>query len=139
MEDVMKLERVLIALTLANLLLLVFSITQVRRAEARDVADVLRGHALEIVDGAGRVRASIQVHPANPDVAMPDGTKGYPETAILRLITEHGAPSVKLSASERGGILVLGGESNPIYAQINGGEPSLTLKRKDGRQHVITP
>lgn len=102
---------------------------------------MLRGRELQIVDDAGKVRASIKVHPANPTVPMPDGTKGYPETVILRLVDQRGRPSVKLRASERGAILVLGGESDPTYAQMKaeGGDPSLTLLDKDGRRQIIKP
>jgi hypothetical protein len=63
----------------------------------------LRGRALEIVDETGKVRASLRVYPANPEVVMPDGRKGYPKTVLLRLVTRDGRPSVELSASERGG------------------------------------
>ncbi len=137
----MKLQRLLAVLTAVNLVVLAVLLARVRPAQARDVADVLRGRALEIVDDAGKVRASIQVHPANPSVAMPDGTKGYPETVILRLITRDGRPSVKLSASERGAILVLGGESDPTYVQViaDRGDAALTLVRKDGRRRLIEP
>lgn len=137
----MRLQRLLIALTALNLGLLTVLIARPRTAEAHDAAPVLRGRGLEIVDDAGKVRASIKVHPADPAVAMPDGTTGYPETVILRLVTRDGRPSVKLSASARGAILVLGGESDPTYAQMmaQGGEPSLTLLAKDGRRQVVKP
>ncbi len=133
-------QRLLVALTVVNLGLLVALLTRVRPAEANDLA-VLRGRGLEIVDEAGRVRASIKVHPADPAVAMPDGTRGYPETVILRLVTQHGRPSVKLSATEQGAGLLLGGESDPTYAQLKAqrGDPSLTLLAKDGRRRTVTP
>ncbi len=136
----MKPQRLLVALTVVNLGLLIVLLARTRPAEANDLA-VLRGRGLEIVDAAGRVRASIKVHPADPAVAMPDGTRGYPETVILRLVTQHGRPSAKLSATDRGGTLVLGGESDPTYAQLKaqGGDPSLTLSAKDGRRRTVTP
>jgi hypothetical protein len=137
----MKFQRLLIVLTVVNLGLLTVLLAHVRPAEALGGAAVLRGSALEIVDDAGKVRASIKVHPANPAVEMPDGTKGYPETVILRLVDQHGRPSVKLSVSERGAILVLAGESDPAYAQMKaeGGNPSLTLLDKDGRRQIVRP
>src|SRR3989449_11613264 len=85
---------------------------------ASEVAPVLRGHALAIVDDRGRVRASIAVLPADPAFEMPDATTGYPETVLLRLSTSAGRPNVKLAATEDGAGLVLGGESDPTYAQI---------------------
>jgi hypothetical protein len=135
----MKSHRLVVVLTLLNLALLVTLLAQGRTAEARAALPVLRGRALEIVDDHGKVRASIQVLPANATVAMPDGTRGYPETVLLRLVTAEGRPAVKLSATERGGILVLGGESDPTYAQLKGdrGNASLTLVGKDGQPHTI--
>jgi len=70
----MKTQQLLIALTIVNLGLLVFSLAQPRSAAAQGVVPVLRGRALEIVDDRGRVRASITVFPADPTVKMPDGT-----------------------------------------------------------------
>ena len=80
----MKRQRLLIALTVVNLALLILSPVRphpvVAQDVAQDVAPVLRGRALQIVDEHGRVRASISVYPADPSVKMPDGTTGYPET-----------------------------------------------------------
>ncbi len=137
-DEDMKPQRLVVVLTLLNLGLLAVVLARGRPAEARD-APVLRGRALEIVDDHGKVRASIQVLPANATVAMPDGTRGYPETVLLRLVTGEGRPSVKLSATERGGILVLGGESDPTYAQLRGdrAKASLTLVGEDGQPHTI--
>ena len=135
----MKAARLVVTLTLLNLGLLVALLARGRPAEAGDAPPVLRGRALEIVDDHGKVRASIQVLPANATVAMPDGTRGYPEIVLLRLVTAEGRPSVKLGATERGGTLVLGGESDPTYAQLKGdrGKASLTLVGKDGQPHTI--
>jgi hypothetical protein len=91
----MKTQRLLVALTVLNILLLVFSLGQTRTVVAEGAAPVLRGRALEIVDDRGRVRASITVLPADPTVKMPDGTVGYPETVLLRLITSKGRPKRK--------------------------------------------
>lgn len=55
----MKIQRFAIALTLVNLALLILLLAQNLSADAHDVAPVLRGRALEIVDSKGRVRASI--------------------------------------------------------------------------------
>src|SRR5712691_1465754 len=89
----MKIQRLLIVLTLVNLALLIFTLAQVRPASAEGVS-VLRGRALEIVDERGRVRASLNVLPAG---TQPNG-EAYAETVLLRLITERGRPSVKIGA-----------------------------------------
>jgi hypothetical protein len=144
----MKLQRLLIALTIFNLGLLVFLLAQIevrflgfrfllRSAEVNAAGSVLRGRALEITDEEGRVRASIQLHPAS---VLPDGTT-YPETVLLRLISSQGRPNVKIAATEDGSALVLGGESDPIQVAIaaRGTTTSLTLINKDGQQQLIKP
>src|SRR5262245_59802756 len=101
-----------------------------------DVAPVLRGRSLEIVDDHGRVRAMIKVFPANPQVQMPDGTTGYPETVLLRLIDSKGGPNVKIAATDDGSAVSFGGQSNPTNVQVlaRGNSTSLKLVDADGRQ-----
>jgi hypothetical protein len=137
----MKTQCLLVVITILNLLLLVFSLGQTRAVVAEGAAPVLRGRALEIVDDRGRVRASITVLPADPTVKMPDGTMGYPETVLLRLITSQGRPNVKLAATERGAGQLLGGESDPTYVQIlaEGPGASLKLSNGDGWEQLIKP
>jgi hypothetical protein len=93
------------------------------------------------VDVNGRIRASISILPADPTVKMPDGTTGYPETVLLRLINSQGRPNIKIAATERGAGMVLGGESNPTYVQLlaEGPNTSLKLNNKDGREQLIKP
>jgi hypothetical protein len=136
----MKIQRLSIVLTVINLLLLTFSLAQFHPTEAQGVAPVLRGRALEIVDKEGRIRASINVHPAGPSVPVPDG-KIYPETVILRLIDPNGRPSVKLGASEQGSGLGLGGDSDLTYVVLKaeGASSSLKLTNKDGREQLVKP
>src|SRR5258705_11645334 len=112
----MKIQRLLIGLTLVNLALLIFTLSQARPAAAEGGPPVLRGRALEIVDDRGRVRASIQVLPARE---QKDGSLSY-ETVLLRLITEKGRPSVKIGASEESAGLALSGPSGTkdTYVQL---------------------
>ncbi len=137
----MKIQRLLIALTVVNVALLMFSLARPGAAGAQGVAPVLRGRALEIVDDRGQVRASITVFQADPNVKMPDGTIGYPETVLLRLITSKGRPNVKIAATERGAAMALLGESDPANVQIlaEGPSTSLKLSNKDGREKLIQP
>jgi hypothetical protein len=136
----MNTQRLLIGLTVLNLALLSFAIVRPGTA-AEAVTPVLRGRALEIVDGQGRVRASITVFPADPAVRMPDGTTGYPETVLLRLINSKGGPNVKLANMENGAALVLGGETNPTHVQVLAQGPSTSLKltNQDGKAQIIRP
>jgi hypothetical protein len=134
-------HRLLIILTAVNLGLLGYQVTQPRlaRASTVDVPGVLRGHALEIVDARGKVRASIAVLPEDPKVIWKG--KPYPETVLLRLMSPEGRPNVKLGASQKGAGLVVGGESDPTYIQVlaEGGESRLKLINKDGTERVIKP
>src|ERR1044071_782466 len=98
----MKTQRYAIALTVLNFLILMPVLFRANSAAVPEVAPVLRGGALEIVDDQGRVRAMIKVFPADPKVKMPDGTTGYPETVLFRLIDSKGAPNVKIAEIEGG-------------------------------------
>jgi hypothetical protein len=136
----MKTQRVLVALTLVNLALFVCTLAQQGPATAAtDVAPVLRGRALEIVDEQGRVRASINVYPAT---AQKSGETSA-DTVLLRLITERGRPSVKISASEElAGLAFVGPTgTKETYLQLwaKGRVSSLRLKNEDGGERVVTP
>jgi hypothetical protein len=137
----MKAHRIAIGLTVVNLLVLSYTLYRTHTAASPEVAPVVRARALEIVDDQGRVRAMIRVFPASPDVKMPDGTTGYPETVLLRLIDSKGAPNVKIAATEDGSAVSLGGESNPTHVQVlaRGPNTSLKLVNNDGREQVIRP
>lgn len=130
----MKIQRVLIALTGVNLALLLFLLWQAGPVGANSPA-VLRGRALEIVDDQGKVRASIQVYPASKTA------KGetYPETTLLRLIDPNGRPSVKLSTSVQGAILMLQGEGQGTYLQLKGEDTSVRAVNRDGRLRIMKP
>ena len=104
------------------------------------IPPVLRARSLELVDDQGRVRCEIKVHPADPNVKMPDGTIGYPETVLLRLIDSKGGPNVKIGASEDGAGISLANPSGYIQI-INRGTnlPFIKIVTKDGREKLIDP
>lgn len=136
----MKNQRALIALTVTNLALLLFTVMQQGRpAFAEGATPMLRGSGLEIVDGQGQVRASIKVLPAGKSQ---DG-EAYPETVLLRLITERGRPSVKISATEESSGLTLAGPTGTgdtyVMLQAKGAVSSLKLHSEDGREQVLKP
>ena len=135
----MKTQRLLIALTLVNLALLIFTLAQVHPAVAEGVPPVLRGRALEIVDERGRVRASLNVLPAT---TQPNGER-YSETVLLRLITERGRPSVKIGASEQAAGLSLAGPTGTkdtyVILEAKGTASSLKLRNEDGREQIVKP
>lgn len=113
--------------------------------EASSIAPVLRGRALEIVDGRGKLRASIQVIPEGPATLngkpVDSSGKVYAEAVVLRLIRPDGHPSVKMATTEQSSGLDLGGGIDPTYMVLSsqGGETSITLTNKDGKQTVVKP
>ena len=125
----MKGQRLLVVLTLANLGILTFTLAAMPPAVAEGTAPVLRGRSLEIVDDHGRVRASLSVLPAGTS-AKGDA---YPETVLLRLITERGRPSVKISTSEEASGMSLAGPSNTrdTYVLLEARGTTSSLKVKD--------
>ena len=137
----MSWRRIALGLTALNVVLIALVFARVRplAAEAYASPGVLRGSALELVDGQGRVRAEIKVLPADPDVKMPDGSKGIPETVLLRLIDSQGGPNVKLAATEDGSGLVLGGEKGYVQILSRGPNPHLKMVSGSGQERLIKP
>jgi hypothetical protein len=133
----MTIQRLSIVLALLNVALLMFTLAQMRPASAQDIAPVLRGRGLQIVDDHGRVRASIQVLPASTQ----KNSDRYPETVLLRLIDSKGSPHVKIAATEDGSAVVLGGDSDPTLIQLlaRGNTASVRVVNKDGREQIIKP
>ena len=136
----MKTTRFLLALTAANMVLLVALLIQgFGPVHAQSSSTVLRGRALELVDEQGRIRASLSIVPAGKSA----GDDAYPETVLLRLITERGRPSVKLSASEQASGLSFAGPTGTreTYVILESRQTASMLKvrNEDGREQVIKP
>jgi hypothetical protein len=136
----MKIQGVLVVLTIVNLMLLAVLLTHGRPAAASGGGPVLRGSALEIVDDQGRVRASIKVQSANTKMKKPNG-KTYPENVMFRLIDPAGRPTVKLGGSVEGSGLGLAGETDSTYIQLiaDGPDAFVRLTNKAGGEHVVKP
>jgi hypothetical protein len=139
----MKTQRLALALTILNLLLLAVLLLRVSTAVAvaaqQDVVPVLRGRALEIVDDQGRVRSQILI--TKPTTT--DG-KHYSEGALFRLIDPNGRPAVKIGGSADGSGISLAGDSEKrewsgIQILSDGPTVSLKLTNRNGRVQVITP
>jgi hypothetical protein len=135
----MRIQRFLVLLTLVNLVVLVFNASAMRAASAQGVTPVLRGRSLEIVDEQGRVRASLAVLPAGTSA---HGDR-YPETVLLRLITERGRPSVKISTSEEAAGMSLAGPSNTkdtyVIVEAKGSASSLKMRNENGVEKTVSP
>ena len=138
----MKSPRFLIALTVANVSVLLLSVSNLIRpaiAEEAVAIPVLRARSLQIVDEQNRVRASLSVIPASTSASG----AAIPETVLFRLITERGRPSVKVGASEEtSGISVAGPSgTKDAYAilEANADSSSLKLRAENGRERVLSP
>jgi len=136
----MATQRVLVALTVANLALLLLGVSErLRPAIAQSELPMLRGRGLEIVDKQGRVRASISVLPPGPSQSGVEQS----ETVILRLITERGRPTVKIGSSEpQSGLSFAGPTSTKdtyVILEAKGTSTSLKLRSEDGRERLLEP
>jgi len=135
----MKVQRLALALTLINLVILLLTLSRFGPATASEAAPVLRGRGLEIVDEHGKLRAQIILLPPSTK----DGQK-YAETTLLRLIDPNGRPGVKIGASEDGSGMSLAGDSerrewNGVQILAQGTGSSVKLTNKDGREQLIKP
>ena len=102
----MKSQPFLIALTVLNAAFALVSISQAQGTSA--TVDVVRTRMLQVVDAAGRVRASIQVHAATPT---------QEDAVVLRLINTDGKPAVKLAAADHSvGLALIAEQGN--YVQL---------------------
>ena len=137
----MRIQRLAIALTAINLVILILAVILVLRpAVSPDVTPVLRGRALEIVDDRGEVRAQLVVVPAD----APEGGQAYPETVLFRLMDSNGLPGVKVSTSLDGSGLLLSRESqtqvwNGVQILAQGSVSSIRLQNEDGQEQIIQP
>jgi len=137
----MRMQRISLALTAANLVLLVLILAKALpwaapapTPTAQAVVPILRGRALELLDDRDRVRSRITVEP--------DGD------VVLRLLDENGTIRVKLGAGKHGsGLLLLDEATEPgvhVIARRTAtaalpATTSLTLRGAEGRQRTIGP
>ncbi|MCC6984106.1 MAG: hypothetical protein IT535_12600 [Bauldia sp.] len=127
----MKREAMLGALTALNLVLLLgIGVTQILPATAQDDFGIVRGSAFELVDEAGRVRASLTIQPP---------AEGASETVLLRLIQPNGQPAAKISASATGaGLSFVGGDDQSyLILEADGPETALRMVEGGGEQLVL--
>jgi hypothetical protein len=131
----MKTQRLALALTIINLGLMIFLLAQSRRAMADEVAPVLRGRALEIVDAQGRIRANILVH--GPETV---NNKPYPETVLFRMSDPKSGPVVKLTAAANGSALGLSDDAEggvQLFARDTGSFVKVVDKK--GKEQILKP
>ena len=139
----MRIQRIAIALTVINLLILITAMSRIGSAATTQTVPMLRGRGLEIVDDRGKVRAQIIVLPADT-AAKTARRQNYPETVLLRLIDPNGRPGVKIGTSVDGSGMSLAGDSerrdwNGVQILAESAGTSVKLTNKNGRKQVITP
>jgi len=132
-------ERVMVLLTIVNVVVLAFTLAERRPVEAWSDGSVLRGRGLEIVDAQGRVRASIGVLPAEKN----GNGEGIPETVLLRLMTERGRPAIKISTSEEGSGFMAAGPTGTSQTYVTvgskGNTASMRIRNEDGTELTMAP
>lgn len=131
----MKIQPMLV-LSAANFVLLIGLLMQALPVTAQAPAGILRGSGLEIVDGMGRLRATISIQ---PESSTNDET--YSETVLFRLINADGQPSVKISASQTGaGLSFVGGDdASYLILEAEGSRTQLKLVELDKPERVVAP
>jgi hypothetical protein len=131
----MKAQTVMIALTVVNALMMTTILVKPQIGQADAKPGILRGSGLQIVDSRGKVRASISQLPADPNVVMPDGSRGYPESILLRLIDSNGRPSVKITATDEGAGFSFTEAKGNAYANMMVRKGAPVMKFVDGQGH----
>jgi len=128
----MKIQRLAIALTGINLVLLLLTLAQAGFTAPQSVAPILRGRTLELVDDQGQLRARLHADETGE--------------VVLKLLDKNGAIRVKLGAAEGGSGLVLADEATEPAIHIiarrkrtseRPNTTSITLRGADGQQRVI--
>src|SRR5262245_29493611 len=125
-------QRIAAALTVINLALLVFLVSQTYKTAASDVVPVLRGRALQIVDDKDQVRAEILVH--GPETVA---GKTYPETVLFRMATRDRAPLMKMTVSEDGSAFRLSDDSQKGGVELRAHREKgdyVKIVNRDGRE-----
>jgi hypothetical protein len=124
----MNTNRLALALTVINLILLIVVIAQSRMIANQTIPDVLRVRAFELVDENGRVRAQLNIDETNSEV-------------IFRLRDEKESIRVKLGASEEGsGLLLINDLTEPgVHLLAKQDDTSVTIIDQSGVEQVIRP
>ena len=130
----MKIQRLAAALTVANLVLLLLTVTQAGSISRDVVTPTLRTQVVELVDDSGQIRSRLEVK-AGGEVA-------------LQLFDQKGIIKVKLGAGESGSGMFLADETTQSGVQIIASQngtaemtktTGITMTSKNGQQRVITP
>jgi hypothetical protein len=124
---VMKNKRFAIVVVGASFLVLFCLAAEPKREIPQNTPGVLRARAFELVDDAGKIRASITVE-----------TNG---SAVFRMRDAEGTIRVKIDAKETGsGLLLLDETTNPGVQVLAGRDGTrMTIVNQNGAKRVIEP
>ncbi len=108
-------------------LVLVFFLTSYTKPFGQEEVSLLRARQIELVDEAGKVRASLKIEEGG-------------ET-VFRIMDETGTIRVKIGGSKDGsGLVLLDDATNPgIHALAKTTGTTLSLVGKDGKKKQIEP
>jgi hypothetical protein len=130
----MNMQRLVIGLTVTNLVLLLLLVTQAGRTAAQSDTSILRGSALELVDDGGRIRSRF------------DGEESG--EVVLRLFDSNGTIRVKLGAGTDGSGLLLADETKEVGIHLisrrtgtseRPNTTSITMRGAEGQERVFRP
>ncbi|HEY7689029.1 MAG TPA: hypothetical protein VH835_10060, partial [Dongiaceae bacterium] len=122
-----KMQRIALSLTIVNLALLGFTLTQIKHTTAQDAVPVLRAQAIELVDEDGQVRSRLNLEPGGE--------------VVFRLLDQDGTIRVKLGAAREGsGLLLANDATEPgVHILADSTGSSLKLRNKDGAELKLAP
>ena len=123
----MEMNRLAVAVTAANLLILLAGVVHARPARPEPAAPVLRGGALELVEERGRLRARLNIESGGE--------------VVFGLLDDRGTIRVKLGAGADGsGLLLANDATEPGIHLVAGATGSrVRIANKDGRERLIVP
>jgi hypothetical protein len=127
-SNTMNWNKFAFVLTVINVILLIGVLIQTRILASQTIPEVLRVHAFELVDEAGRVRAQLTIDETNGEV-------------VFRLRDRNEMIRVKLGASEEGsGLVLINDLTEPgVHILAKEDQTSLTLTDHNGAKQVIEP
>jgi len=123
----MKIQRLAVALTVANLVLLLLTVTQAGSISRDVVTPTLRTQVLELVDDSGQIRSRLEVKPGG-EVLLSSRSSWAQARAAQACFwpNETTQSGVQIIASQNG---------TAEMTKTTG----ITMTSKNGQQRVITP
>jgi hypothetical protein len=121
----MKFQRIAIVLSVLNILVLVFVLSEVRSSADPAVSPIVRTRAIELIDEGGNVRAQLDVEKTGE--------------VVFRLRDEKGTIRAKFGAGKDGSGLSMMDDRTEATVQIRANKDGggILLFDRDGRQNVL--